>query len=228
MLGIIFLLLLIVTVIVIFHPISLYGKTASKEFTEALLKLEKSGSETHIVNNPKILVAKGIGLDYSEQEIITGTTVIQKAFQKSHISCATLTANEFRVLLTNNKFDIVEITVNVQTDFEYGDVKVYFGCGEDFIPGDGFVELLEISETKLVILASCESLPLAAKVAARINMIASSDWLELTAYAQWQQVFYQLLGKGYPLSRAYSIAISTVKLSMAMIIKQDVLFTTKS
>ena len=86
MLGIIFLLLLIVTVIVIFHPISLYGKTASKEFTEALLKLEKSGSETHIVNNPKILVAKGIGLDYSEQEIITGTTVIQKAFQKSHIS----------------------------------------------------------------------------------------------------------------------------------------------
>jgi hypothetical protein len=229
MLGLIFLLVLIVTVMALFRPLSLYGKTTQLNVPiNTHSKFEEATSKVQVIKNPKVLLARGISYEHLDEDFIHTEKIIRQAFPKAQVAVHQLTPNEFRRLLTKDKFDIVQITVDIRTYRDSGDVRVYFGHGEDFMPGDGFVELLEVSETKLIIIASCNSVPLAAKLATRVNMIASSDWLALDAFSYWQQVFYQLLAQEVPLSRAYSVATSTVRLPMAMMMKQDAVFVAKN
>lgn len=226
MLGLIFLLVLIVAGMALFRPAALYGQAGrSEERLTAYSKNERKTLEIQVVKSPRILLGQSWPVDSSFQKdyFQEDVRIIRKAFPKSVTVVQQLTATKLRELLTDNKFDIVQLTINITTDWESGDVKLWFADGS-FLPGGGFVKLLEISETKLVIIASCDSVPLAAKLATRVNMIAASGLLPVQAFSQWQQVFYKLLSQGFPLSRAYSVATSSVKIPMAMIMKQDVAF----
>lgn len=214
MLVLIVLLVLIVAGMAIFRPTSLYGLP--------MPVLEDKATEVEIVKNPRILLAYGIpsgiilGFGYEEKE----REMIREAFPKSTLVIErNLTANRLRELLTKNKFDIVELTVEVG-----GNGNISFPDSHDSIPGTGVVELLEVANTKLLILACCNSVPLAAKLATRVNMIAATGNLPATAFHEWHSIFYRLLSMGKRLSYAYDVAKSSVQLPITIIINQDVVF----
>lgn len=225
MLTLIFLLVLIVTGMAIFRPMSLYGKQTRRTTLASTMSTD-SLNETNIriIEKPRILWACTPLGTTSYGEIIMGTdiSVIKRAFPKSSLTIEKeLTADKFRELLTKNKFDIVQLTVNVSRDG-------YIVFSErDKIPSHGIVQLLEVSRTKLLILGSCNSLPLATGLAPRTNMIAATGDLPDVSFDSWQKMFYHLLSDGLPLSRAFSIASSAVQffdLPIVILLKEDMIF----
>jgi hypothetical protein len=229
MLVLIFLLVFIVAGMAIFRPMSLYGmsaKSKDEKNSDSSSTLQDIVTGTRIVERPEILwAASSFGVStYTSLPVEQEIRSIQESFPKSKISVEeNVTADRFRELLTQNKFDIVQLTANVR---KHGDVDFWQPSGKQTIPGEGIVQLLEVSETKLLILASCNSVPLAAKLAGRVNMIAATGNLADVAFRDWQATFFRLLSKGTLLSQAYGISKDSVQfeLPLAMIVKQDVVF----
>ena len=223
MLALIFLLVLIVAGMAVFRPLSLYGKQTRIRVSSSPVTLPDSQKEIfssiETVKNPRVLWACNWPDSLGEM-MEKDTQVIKQAFPKSAlITEKELTADRFRELLTKNKFDIVQLTVNVGHDG-----SIIFSADER-IPSQGVAHLLEVSKTKLLVLACCNSVPLAAELATKTNMIAATGNLAVKGFAAWQSVFYQLLSDGNPLSRAYSVASSTVQSPIVILMKQDVVFT---
>jgi hypothetical protein len=224
MLILIFLLVLIVAVMATFRPRSLYGKTTNPKKTTFELETSNTLENVEIVNKPKILCGGGFSVMFGEM-INRDANEIKQAYPKAEFEIENdLTAEKFRKLLTRKKFDIVQLTVNVKDN---GDI--YFDNTNDFIPAEGMLQLLEVGGTKLLVLACCDSVPLAAKLALKINMIASTGTLGDIEFKKWIGTFYHLLSCGYILSRAYSISVSTIQLPLVIILKKDYYFSkTKS
>lgn len=220
MLALILLLVLIVAGMAIFRPASLYGKQTRARTQPSPATSSDSSREVSVqiqtVEKPRIFCACS---DLFGEMVDNDTLVIRQAFPKSTLVVEKeLTADKFRGLLAKNKFDIVQLTINVSHD---GSI-IFSANGR--IPSQGVVQLLEVSNTKLLILACCNSVPLAAELATKTNMIAATGNLPAIGFASWQQVFYQLLSDGMPLSHAYSVASNAVQLPIVILMKQDVLF----
>lgn len=77
------------------------------------------------------------------------------------------------------------------------------------------------ANTKLVILACCNSVPMAAKLASVTNMIAATENLRVDLFQAWNRLFFQLLGQGVPVSEAYNIAANNIQVPLAMLLKRD-------
>jgi hypothetical protein len=73
----------------------------------------------------------------------------------------------------------------------------------------------------LVILATCDSITLAAKVSRTSNIIAATSVMEVKDFVDWEKVFYRMLAQGHSLSRAYEIARATTNAPMVLLMKQD-------
>lgn len=225
MLFLIFLLVFIVAGMAVFRPMSLYGvPTKSKrERKPAEFSPKVEATEIETICKPRILWASSLP-SFSTEPIHQDIKTIRQAFPKSKlITEQELTADRFRDLLTKNKFDIVQLTVNVRGD---GSIDFWHSSENDSISGEGVVQLLEVSNTRLIILASCNSVPLAAKLAPKMTMIAATGTLEVNTFNKWQRVFYQLLSEGESLYRAYDIARNSVSIPIAIIMKdsQDLVF----
>lgn len=223
MIVLIFLLVILVTGLAIFRPSALYGKEIPVKKKSSAQRKKTSESRIVTISKPRILWASSFPDLASTNALKQEVTTIQQTFPKSKLKVEdNLTADGLREILTNNQFDIVQLTVNVTRD---GSISFSHGSEQETIPGDGVVRLLEVSGTKLLILASCNSVPLASKLAMKINMIASTSNLGVEPFAKWQAIFYQLLAKGTSLSEAYSIGVSSVQVPLSIIFHEDVIFS---
>jgi|GEM_PF-3480143 len=226
MLALIFLLVLIVSGMAVFKPPSLYGKAPTTQTNVVISSVSQDIlAGTQIVKQPKILLASSMSdLKQLQNEL----QLLQAAFPKSIVAKSDLTSSSFLELLRLNKYDIVQLNATVRVD---GSVEFKT---KDAITGDALVRYLELHNTSLLILTSCNSVPLAAKLAAKINMIAATGNLPNDVFKQWQKVFYGLLSDGYLLSKAYRLAnyglqviekdVEGTPLSILLVMKQDVIF----
>jgi hypothetical protein len=89
------------------------------------------------------------------------------------------------------------------------------------------LKLVELTQAKLVFLATCDSLTLAAELARSVNVIAATSSVEITAMLEWEKMFYTLLAQGRKLSEAYDIAVATSDAPMRLIMRHDMTFTVK-
>lgn len=133
-------------------------------------------------------------------------------------------ADRLRFLLSSKRYDIVQLTLDVSHD---GSIGFYDSAppsegGSNRIPADGLVKLLEAASTSLLVLACCNSVPLAARLSSRINMVAASGNLYVEPFVEWTRIFYRLLAAGQRLSHAFNLAESTVNLPLSIILHQDV------
>jgi hypothetical protein len=99
--------------------------------------------------------------------------------------------------------------------------------GEDFsfeIPAVAFAKLTELAKAKLVVLATCDSLILAAKLAKITNMIAATDFVFIKDILQWELGLYKCLSKGISLSNSFETACSLSNAPMLLLLKKDVAF----
>lgn len=226
MLALIFLLVFIVAGMAVFRPMALYGKQTRQKTSPSPATSSDAPNEIHIqtIEKPRILWACNWAgsSPFGELMMDKDTTVIRRAFPKSSLTIEKeLTADKFRELLTKNKFDIVQLTVNVSHD---GNIVF---SENDRIPSQGVVQLLEVSNTRLLILGSCNSVPLAAGLAVKTNMVAATGNVPDVAFESWEKLFYRLLSDGLPLSRAFSIssnAVEFIELPIVILMKQDLIF----
>lgn len=129
-----------------------------------------------------------------------------------------LTIDKLNSVLVNNQFDIVHMMAAV--DQATGAVKV----GPERLSAEGFAALCKQTGAKLVLLATCDSLALAAKVSPHTNVIAASAWVEITAFDKWATTFFAMLAKGETLRHSWEIANNTSTAPMILLLKQDTAF----
>jgi hypothetical protein len=184
------------------------------------------------ISNPKILCT--CSAHFFSVSFEKDAAIIRREMQKisSDITVEhNMTSEKLRELLLDNVFDIMHVGAYV--DHKTGDL--YFNevqkCGRipegveiDTLPASQFAKLVELSRARLVVLASCDSLLLAAKLAKTTNMIAATDWVDLTDMLNWELSFYKCISKGISLSNAFETAASLSEAPMLLLKKKDLAF----
>jgi hypothetical protein len=94
----------------------------------------------------------------------------------------------------------------------------------DELASDGLVAIIKNAGVKLVVLATCDSLLLAVKLARHVNVIAVNGYVSQYDAPDWEEVFYQMLKTGKPLSFSYEFATSTTGVPMLLLLKEDIKF----
>jgi len=137
-----------------------------------------------------------------------------------------LTSQRLEKLLTAQRFAVVHLLCYVHP--RTGEVAFHEVQDDGTpvgpkmtMPAEGFVKLVEFSRVRLVVLASCDSLVLAARLARVTNAIAATDWIESDPVVRWEISFYDCLTNGQPLSTAYELATSITDLPMLLLLKKD-------
>lgn len=134
-------------------------------------------------------------------------------------------------LLMERSFDVIHICAYV--DPRTG--EIYFnemskggavpdGVTKDSIQAAAFARLVELAKAKLVVLATCDSLILAAKLARITNMIAATDFIYVHDILKWELGLYKCLSKGISLSNSFETASSLSKAAMLLLLKKDLAF----
>jgi hypothetical protein len=128
-----------------------------------------------------------------------------------------------RHLLTSEEFDVVHLLAYV--DPSDGALALDGGDQRERISAQGLADLLDVCKAKVIVLAACDSIVLAAHVSRQANVIAATTSMSVEPFIQWATCFYNLLARGHALSRAYDIARATTDTPMVLLMKQDLAFT---
>lgn len=184
--------------------------------------------------NPRILCACSapyfdlLSFEKNVHIIRTETQKISSRIVEAH----KIGAKGLKDILMENSFEIIHLATFV--DPKTGNLRFdTLACGEDPDPknetdrisAEGFAELVRIARARLVILASCDSLTLAAKLARDTNMVAALDWVGVDDLLDWELSFYKCLSKGASVSSAYETAKVMSKAPMLLLLKKDIAFT---
>jgi hypothetical protein len=171
-------------------------------------------SQVTAIKNPRILFASALWKgsrdphEFGPREI----GAVTASFPRSAVQIEKhVGENRLRQLLTTSSFDIVLLGALVQRD---GTVILDLDSGRPAtnhgLPGEGLVKLLEVANVKLLILGSCDSVPLAAKLSNR-NMVAATGNLYIDYFQNWLETFFRMLAAGRPLANAFTIADDSVR-----------------
>jgi len=127
---------------------------------------------------------------------------------------ATLTARTLTEALRLGTWDLVQLTVDVSSD---GDLVFGQSTWHERLPKEGLASFLQRASTRLLVLTCCNSVPLAATLSGKVNMIAATGNLECEGFLAWESVFFPLLASGDTLARAFEVANQAVRLPVTMI-----------
>ena len=128
-------------------------------------------------------------------------------------------SQDFCNALINGTFEIVHLLGYVDTSSG----SLVFGEEKPLSP-EALLQLLLQAKTKMVFLASCDSLLLAAKLARHLSVVSATDAITVSQMVHWEKLFYQCLSRGISLAKAYDIAQVTVDAPMMLLIRNDALF----
>jgi Predicted nucleotide-binding protein containing TIR-like domain len=194
-------------------------------------RLTQSAIET--VQSPKVLCA--CSPFYLKTSFLEDVKLIRK--QTENLSPKIYESNgvnskQFREILMDENFDIIHIAAYVHP--KNGDV-CFCDLNSEGVPVDdespdsieavAFSKLIQLAKAKLVVLATCDSLLLAAKLAKITNMIAATDLVMVKDILDWELALYKCLSRGVSLSNAFETASSLSKASMLLLLKKDIAFT---
>jgi hypothetical protein len=200
----------------------------AREIAELEEKYKQAGQALERIENPRILC--GASEQYTQYGFDLDVAVLEKAFPQRVTVERELTAERLRGLLLAKHFDIIHLVVAVDKDS--GDLifsptddnsKPFPGKVDKMSP-DGFAALVGESKTRLTFMATCNALFLAVEVARVTNIIATNKEITGDEASEWGEWFYDLLARGYPLSKAYEITRTNSKIPMRLIALKDVAF----
>jgi hypothetical protein len=81
--------------------------------------------------------------------------------------------------------------------------------------------MIHMSRPRLVVIVTCDSLVLAARIARLTNTIAGHKPIDVRAALDWSAVFYRFLARGCPLSEAFNRAQTLTDPGLLLIAKRD-------
>ncbi len=188
-----------------------------KRFSEAFVLPEASTESIERIALPRIFFAttkKYLNLG-AEADLAALT-----AFSKSDFCIEkNLSSDVLRLELIRQKFDIVHLLM----DLDQADGTLIFENG-DRMRADGFVQLVRQTGAKLVVLATCDSIALGAKLAPHTNVVAATTSFMAPTFAPWATSFYHMISNKNSLSRAFEIARVTTDAPMILLMKRDTMF----
>ena len=189
----------------------------------------RARSAIEIVEDPQVLCAA------TEQWARFGferdVAVLENAFPGRVAVEPALTRSRLRTLLTNNRFDIVHLVLAVDDttgDMIFSPVEAsspqHWSAGADSLSARGFADLLAESQTRLVVLATCDALLLAVEVSGTANMAASNAEISPDEAIEWEETFYGLLSEGKSVFKSFDLTRSQSKAPIRHIRHRDVVF----
>jgi hypothetical protein len=175
------------------------------------------------VSKPSLLLATA-SHEYTQPYLEKDIKIIEALFSKRQIKVSRgITSAQLRDLLTDNRYDVLHLTIPVDKDS--GSLKF---DNDEQMPAEAFAKLAETCGAKLVVLAICDSLMLAARIARTTNMISALDTIQNeNDFLEWERTFYKMLSRGQPLSRAYEFARSQANARMVLLMTKDFAITSK-
>jgi hypothetical protein len=185
-----------------------------------------------IIKTPKVLCA--CSRQYFTLSFQKDVELIKSETEKISAQISELHGTDSEGLtkaLMEGTFDLVHMSAYV--DPKTGEI-FFSDIGTDGIPPDGvtidsmsavsFAKLIELAKVKLVILATCDSLILAAKLSRITNMIAATDSVRLDDILKWELGMYKCLSKGVSLSNAFETARAMSTAPMLLLLRKDLAF----
>lgn len=193
-------------------------------------KVRREGAALDRVPTPRIFC--GSSAQYATLcEYDKDLAVVRAAFPDSDVvDDGALTAQRLQEVLTEQQFDIIHLIsfVNPETgalvlsEIEAQTLRPVGSANE--LSAEGFAKLVELSGARLVVLASCDSLRLSAKLSRVTNMVAAYSTVMTDQLVEWERCFYRMLSRGHPVSKAFEVSIATSEVAMCLIPKKDAAF----
>lgn len=164
---------------------------------------------------------------YSAPKFQEDIKKIKRNFSKSKIVSAGGVSAEWLIdnLSHEHKWDIIHLAMFV--DPESGDLLVPSGtapiakAAKERFPRDGVADLIARSRARLVVIVTCDSLALGARLARGTNVIAGYRSIDVRSALDWSSVFYRFLAQGCPLSEAFNRAQTYSDPGLLLLAKHD-------
>jgi hypothetical protein len=126
--------------------------------------------------------------------------------------------------LSSEKWDIVHLAMYV--DPANGDLLIPSSKGDagakvKRMPMEGVAGLIDMAGAKLVVVVTCDSLLLAARIARMTNTIAGYMAIDARAALDWSSVFYRFLAQGCPLFEAFNRAQTLTNPGLLLLANRD-------
>ncbi len=164
---------------------------------------------------------------YSEPKFQEDIERIKRNFSKSTIESAGGVSAEWLLdnLSHERKWGIIHLAMYV--DPETGDLLVpsgttsFTGATNERVPRDGVADMIARSGARLVVIVTCDSLALGARLARGTNVIAGYRSIDVRSALDWSSVFYRFLAQGCPLSEAFNRAQDYTDPGLLLLAKHD-------
>lgn len=215
MLVLIFLLVVMVGAMAVLRPESLRG---SRPHPLAEPPTRAESPLVHRLESPTVLCAAT--KQFEQIGFTQDVKLLKRMFPNVQVEHE-ITGARLRALLTSKHYDVLHIAGYVRP--EQG--TLVFEDGKDLLSADGLAGLLDVSGVSLLVLATCDSIDLAAKVSRRCSIVAATAEMSVDAFIAWAECFYGMLSRGHSLSRAYDVARTTTDAPMVLLMKQDLAFS---
>jgi len=221
MLILIFSLVLIVAGFAFFRPEALSGIRPAPETSKP--EVSQLPPAIEIVSKPSLLLATA-SHEHTQPYLEKDIKIIEALFPKRQIKISRgITSAQLRNLLSDNRYDILHLTIPVDKDS--GSLKF---DNDEQMSAVEFANWVETCGAKLVVLAICDSLMLAARIARTTNMISALDTIKNeNDFLEWERTFYKMLSRGHPLSRAYEFARPQANARMVLLMTKDFAIASK-
>lgn len=181
------------------------------------------------VDNVKILCLASA--EYDEPRFASDIDHIRRSFPPDSITSAHgVNGEELYGFFNQRKWDIVHLAMYV--DPGSGDLIVPDpsdgNAAKRVIPISGVHKLITIVNPRLVVVVTCDSLVLAARLARDTNIVAGHRPIDAGHALQWSSVFYPALAQGCPLSEAFNRAQAIADPGLLLLSKRDFRLTLPS
>lgn len=168
--------------------------------------------------------------EYDEPKFADDITHLRQSFPPGSITSAHgVSGAKLYEFCAQRTWDIVHLAMYV--DPRNGDLIVpdpHEATTRSVIPIDGVDKLITIAKARLVVVVTCDSLVLAARLARHTNTIAGHQPINVRSALNWSAVFYPALAQGCPLSEAFNRAQTLADPGLVLISRRDFRLTLRS
>jgi hypothetical protein len=184
------------------------------------------------VDNPRVLCAASAQYAEPNFGFHLDVEVLRAIFGAERVTVESATTrSRLTELLARENYEIVHLVLPVERKtgsllFSRVDLRTHEPVGRaDRLSPEGLAALLVESQTRLVVLATCNALLLAVDIAHVANMAAADADISGGDAAEWSECFYGLLRQGKSVHKAMDLAKVQVDVPIRAVRQRDVAFT---
>lgn len=128
------------------------------------------------------------------------------------------TRDELSGAFAEGQYELVHLLGDIDSDGDF-----CFG-GDAHLSHEAMIKLLTTCSARLVVLATCESVPLGAFLASHMSVIAALRKVDTERIIDWEQSFYRFLGNGKTLAAAFDLSQAISGLPLVLMMRYDAVF----